>query len=135
MTDDTGINEIEQEIFATELDSFVPEKILDAHSHMWTQSANADGIPPGFKEFEADVPMDVWRRRLDELLPGRQQSALFLPLSIRGSIEDAELQNEWVSREAHTDPLSRPAMWISPNMDPDYVRQEVKRLKVSGFKC
>jgi predicted TIM-barrel fold metal-dependent hydrolase len=135
MTDKTRANEIEQEIFATELDSFVPDKILDSHSHMWTQTTNEDGIPPGFKEFDADVTMDIWRSRLDDLLPGRQQSALFLPLSIRGSIEDAELQNEWVSREAHTDSLSRPAMWISPNMDPDYVRQEVKRLRPSGFKC
>ena len=32
-------NEIEREIFTRELNSFVPDKALDAHAHMWA------GIP------------------------------------------------------------------------------------------
>lgn len=135
MTADNHANELDREIFQSELDGFVPDSVLDAHAHIWSRSARSPTIPKGFEQFDEEITLEVWRRWMDELLPGRRQGGLMIPLAIKATQAIAQQQNEFASRQAQLDPLCRPSMFISPRMDPDYVRQEASRLKVAGFKC
>ena len=129
--------EMDQEVFARELDSFVPGRVLDSHTHIWSpprfDPTDSKKTVEGFDESEMTI--QAWRQWMDELLPGRRQGGLMIPGIFGDTLESTQRQNEFVSREALSDPLCRPIMFISPDMDPDYVRQEVTRLNVSGLKC
>ena len=62
-------------------------------------------------------------------------AALFLPSF---TIDDAgpfTEQNEWVARSAAGAPDCRGMFFIRPKDDPEWARQEVKRLGLHGFKC
>lgn len=135
MPDDTHITEAEHEIFQRELDSFVPEVVLDAHAHLWSSSISGPNLSDAFTPFEDETTIEVWHRRMDELFPGRRQGGLVIPGVLKGGLDSLERQNEFVSREALSDPLCRPSMFVTPQMDAAYVRQEVKRLNVAGLKC
>ena len=37
MATSTGVEDIDREFFARELDSFLPDRIYDAHAHLWDQ--------------------------------------------------------------------------------------------------
>ena len=104
----TQVNELEREIFQRELDGFVPDNILDAHAHLWSRSARSPTIPSGFEQFDEEITLEVWRRRMDELLPGRRQGGLMIPLAIEATQEMAQQQNEFASRQALRDPWCRP---------------------------
>ena len=132
---ETHVNDADRELFQRGLDSFVPDDVLDAHTHIWSLSVHDSTHGEGFALFEPDMTLERWRRHLNEFMPGRRQGGLIIPGLLGGSPESLRQQNEFVSREALSDPWCRPSMMVTPEMDTDYVRQEVKRLKVSGLKC
>jgi glutamate-1-semialdehyde 2,1-aminomutase len=129
--------EADRELFARELDSFVPDVICDAHTHLWAKAH----LPPtgydAFRQIEEDVvDLAVYRRRMAELLPGRRVAGgLILPGAVAATGEQVQAENELVAAEVAADPGWRGAMLVSPEMDPEYVRQEVRRLGLSGLKC
>jgi len=125
----------ERDLFHRELDSFVPDDVLDAHTHIWSRSVHDDTQGSDFDSFEYDMTLEYWRRHLNELMPGRRQGGLIIPGLMSGSHTSLQQQNEFVSREALSDPWCRPSMMVRPEVDADYARQEVRRLKVSGLKC
>lgn len=129
--------EADLEIFRRELDSFVPDTICDAHMHLW---AKAHLPPTGYDAFrhieEEVVDLTVYRRRMAELLPGRRVvGGLVLPGAVGAPEEQVQAQNELVAAETAIDQGWRGAMLVSPEMEPEYVRGEVRRLGLSGLKC
>ena len=131
----THAGEADQLLFQRELDSFVPNKVLDAHSHIWSVSVHDSTLSRDFERLGKHVTLEHWRLHLNELLPGRRQGGLLLPEVFGTTLESVQQQNEFVSREALSDPWCRPSMFVTPQMDPDYVRQEVRRLRIAGLKC
>ena len=129
--------EADLELFRRELDSFVPEEICDAHMHLWAKSH----LPPtgydAFRELEEDViNLAAYHRRMAELLPGRRVAGgLILPGAVGALGEQIAAQNAFTAAEAAANPGWRGAMLVSPDMDPEYVRGEVRRLGLSGLKC
>ncbi len=130
-------NEADREFFARELDSFVPDVICDAHMHLWAKAQ----LPPtgweAFRQIEKDVVnLVAYRQRMAELLPGRRVAGgLILPGAVAATGEQLVAQNELVAAEIAADTNWRGAMLVSPEMDPEYVRGEVRRLRLSGLKC
>ena len=126
--------EVDLELFRRELDSFVPDTICDAHMHLWAKTH----LPPtgydGFRELEEDViDLAAYRRRMAELLPGRRVAGgLILPGAVGALGEQIAAQNAFTAAEAAADPGWRGAMLVSPEMDPEYVRAEVRRLGLVG---
>jgi len=129
--------EADLELFRRELDSFVPDTICDAHMHLWAKTH----LPPtgydGFRELEEDIiDLAAYRRRMAELLPGRRVAGgLILPGSVGALGEQVAAQNAFTAAEAAADPGWRGAMLVSPGMDPEYIRAEVRRLGLAGLKC
>ena len=131
------VSEADRELFARELDSFVPDVICDAHMHLWAKTQ----LPPigwaAFRQLEEDViDLAAYRRRMAELLPGRRVAGgLILPGAVAATGAQLLSQNELVARQVAADDGWRGAMLVSPEMDPEYVRGEVRRLGLSGLKC
>ncbi len=130
-------NEADRELFGRELDSFVPDVICDAHMHLWAKTQ----LPPtgweAFRQVEEDViDLAAYRRRMAELLPGRRVAGgLILPGAVAATGEQLLSQNELVATQVAADDGWRGAMLVSPEMDPEYVRSEVRRFGLSGLKC
>jgi glutamate-1-semialdehyde 2,1-aminomutase len=130
-------SEADRELFACELDSFVPDVIGDAHMHLWAKTQ----LPPtGWEAFrqveEAVIDLAAYRRRMAELLPGRRVAGgLILPGAVAASGEQLVAQNELVAAQVAADDGWRGAMLVSPEMAPEYVRDEVRRRRLAGLKC
>jgi predicted TIM-barrel fold metal-dependent hydrolase len=118
----------DREFFERELNTFVPERVFDAHCHLWVDKADSSDYSSlqtaGLKDY---------RRLMNDLLPGRKIAALFIPLP-DATPDRLEKQNEWISRNVR-DSHFRGSFLIKPQDDPEWVRQEVRRLKLCGLKC
>lgn len=134
-------NEIEREIFQRELNSFVPDKALDAHAHMWAgipNQKNSAGLSPWIEE---DMTIKLFRDLMEDLIPKRTIGGLMLalPMGIHGMVNTSSntvtLQAEHIAHETKSDPTCISTMFVSPKLDPDFIRQEVKRLHIGGLKC
>jgi glutamate-1-semialdehyde 2,1-aminomutase len=128
----------DRELFARELDSFVPDTVCDAHCHLW---AKAD-LPPdaaagAFGTVETPVvDLAAYRSYMAELLPGRTVAGgLLIPGAVGATGAGLAAENELVAREAHAAPGFANSFLITPQMEPDYVRAEVRRLGARGLKC
>ena len=130
-------NETERALFERELKSFVPDVVYDAHAHLW---AKADVPGQGWGTFqsieEPVVTLATYRQRMDELMPGvRVRGGLFIPGAVGATDKGMQAENELVAREVASDPECCGSLLVTPQLDPDYIRQEVRRLHLSGLKC
>ncbi len=120
---------VDREFFERELASFVPQRIFDAHCHLW----RAAHYQPNQAGFPDDVGYETYREMIDWLHPGRDVSALFIPIpSQREVMQDA---SQWISEQTAVDPNCRGLFFVRPEDDPEWVRDEVRRLGLCGLKC
>lgn len=133
----TSPAEADLSLFRRELDSFVPDRIFDAHAHLWARAHVPPGTSPAFESAAQEVVgLDEYRRLMAALLPGREiAGGLFIPGAIGAQGADLAAENELVAREAMADSHCRNALLVSPEMDEDLVRAEVRRLRPVGLKC
>ena len=129
-----ALHDHERELFQRELASFVPDRVFDAHCHLWPTEHDEShwqcskfGQPMGFEEY---------RRTIDMLHPGRDVASNFLPLP-QGQRELVVAANQWQSEQVAADPTgrSRGALFVTPDDDPAQIESDVKRLKLHGLKC
>ena len=83
----------DREFYERELATFVPGRVFDVHTHLWHSDHRVIPDVPeigGYAEFRALI---------DQLHPGRQVSALFIPIAFD---ERAPLGNAWIAK--HTIP-------------------------------
>ncbi len=125
--------EHDQVFFERELRSFVPERILDAHAHLWR--AGHEGIHTIAGDAGADTYGDLVRQ-----VQGRRSSAaVFIPSfeGPGGRFDDETLRaaaNAWVAGESAR--ARCPGLFmVRPGDDPEWVREQVKRLQLAGLKC
>ncbi|MBM3804856.1 MAG: hypothetical protein FJW26_21415 [Acidimicrobiia bacterium] len=124
-----ALRDEDREFYERELASFVPDRIYDAHTHLWhaehsSWTANP-AIPP-------TVGLDEYRKLIDDLHPGRRVSALFIPAQFN---ELRAMGNDWIAANVARDPSSRGLYFVTPDDDPEKVRQGVRRLGLHGLKC
>lgn len=118
----------DREFYERELASFIPDRIFDAHTHLWCE--NSSSAP--FRNICPAVGLKEYRELMNALHPGRQPAALFIPLP---SGECASQNNEWIAQHTADDPLCRGLFFVKPEDDPEWVRGEVRRLGLHGLKC
>ena len=115
------------EFFERELASFVPDKVFDAHAHLWH---------PDHREFPgmpAVGDYDQYQQLMADIHPGGVTKAHFVPFPVKREVL-AEA-NAWNSANAAADEDCRCLFTVTPDDDPEWVRQEVKRLGACGLKC
>ena len=121
----------DRDFFERELASFLPDRVFDAHAHVWAHrnmhpSRRITSLPRDgdFKEFS---------RMLRALHPGRVCAAnIFHRICPPEHFEGANL---WTSRQVRCDSRYRGLFLTSPEADPEWLRQEVRRLGLAGLKC
>jgi predicted TIM-barrel fold metal-dependent hydrolase len=90
-------NAFDQDIWAKELESFVPERVFDAHCHLW-QEANAGNN----REYQSTLRLEVDGQRLDEwsriIFPGRELGFYYLGTPLRDS--DIQGHNAFLLQES-----------------------------------
>lgn len=117
----------DQAFFARELAAFVPDRVFDAHTHLWQESH----APWKVEGHQGDVGYEEYVRLVDCLHPGRRVAALFIPYSDRAEMLPAA--NAWAAQNRRPD--CRALFFVKPSDDPEWVRHEVRRLGASGLKC
>lgn len=127
--------EHDRAFFERELASFVPDNVFDAHCHLSGPNCD-DGI--GDASAWPVTGYEEYRYLIDMLHPGRRVAAHFLTGSFiawGSTDEQVRLSNEWVSKQIAKAPDCRGCFFIRPTDDPEWVRQEVRRLGLHGLKC
>ncbi len=131
---DWAATDYDQELFESELDSFVPERIFDAHAHLYNVDYfPQDDIPPALLRGPRVVDADVYLAHMAELLPGRSISALAFPFP-RGRLQMTPA-NGFVAAESAKIPGSRGQMMVAPTDDPEMIRETVRSNGLVGLKC
>ena len=131
MTTDSGFTDVDGEFFRRELEAFLPDRIYDAHAHMWRQDWASFTLGPGIR----DVGMAEYDRAIAEIHGGRPTETLFLSfvtLDHRDRIAEA---NAWTAAQIDGRPACRGHFFVTPQDDPEWVRDEVRRLGLHGLKC
>lgn len=117
----------DMEFFQRELADFVPDKVFDAHVHLW-RPEQFDGPSPGVPEV---VSHENYRQVLDFMHPGRLSGALFMGFPYDCKVE---MVNEFVAESTAAEPTCRGLFISRPTDDPEWLRQEVRRLSLHGLK-
>lgn len=127
-TADQLITDQDREILDRELADFVPDRVFDAHVHFkhpkffWHDLPGVDG-PLGWDEFT---------QLQGSLYPGRELGGIVLAYTQPGG--DVSFCNQFVSEQVAGRPGVVGFMFVKPDDDPDFVRAEVQRLGLRGFK-
>ncbi len=126
-------NPFDADLFRRELESFIPDRIFDAHAHLYRRDFFRGSVPALVARFP-ELGLNEFRQLMRELIPNRQiGGGLFFGWP--DPEIDIERNNEFVRDQVSRDPGSRAQMLITPEMDPEFVRERVKRDGFAGLKC
>ena len=123
----------EREFYERELSSFLPDRLFDMHAHLWSDRFHAAISPAGFP---ADVTHEAYIQLMGETFPGRRFGGWFLPKPIlKDEQRDALAASEWVAEGVRGRADAFGAFLVRPDDDPEWVREQVRRLRLRGLKC
>ena len=118
------------ELFHRELATFAPRRVYDVHAHLY-RTQFWDTPDPQIAAGPPDVSLAIWQEQMEWIFPGRDVHGVHLPLAF---VADTNPGNEWVAEHIRRDPCARGHFLVRPTDDPEWVRQEVKRLGMHGLK-
>ena len=121
----------DEEFFAREIDTFLPDRVFDAHTHLWKQSF----VPWSIEGGPADVGYPEYMQLMQDIHPNREAGALFIPSVETDGSGSFTPSNEWVAEASAQSTACRHLFFVRPGDDPEWVRQEVRRLNAHGLKC
>ena len=116
--------------FTRELESFLPDRIFDAHCHVWHRdhAVKPVGIPP-------IVGHSEYLETIKDIHGGRRTCAMFIPSPMNTEDSIMAAANAWTSQACGADPDFRGLFFIKPEKDAEWVRDQVRRLGLNGLKC
>ena len=123
----SGLTTEDREFYERELESFVPDRVFDAHAHLWCPEHKKwpqRGFPKAVGSLE-------FQRVMDQLHPTRSNAGLFM----HAVWERTDIANKWLADQVHLNAANRGLFLVKPEDDPEWVRQEVRRLGLHGLKC
>ena len=121
----------DHDFFERELAGFLPDRIFDAHCHLW----RAGDVPFKLPGYEQGVGAAEYLALLADLHPGREYAALFLSFAMPDQPGSRDRMNAFIAQQTALDPRFRGEFFVQPGDDPEWVRQEVRRLGLHGLKC
>jgi Tat protein secretion system quality control protein TatD with DNase activity len=124
--------ELDREMFSRELDSFVPPRIFDAHCHLYRASFFSGNVPQLVAEFP-EMGFAEYLKIIEDITPGRETHGLFFGWPEVGV--DIVANNRYVVDQVRNDQQSRAHMLTTPTMDPEFIRESVRKDGFVGLKC
>ena len=120
-------NEHDQVIWDEELSDFVPDRVFDAHIHLF----NSAHYPPGNAAWSDQGLADI-QQWAETLYPGRRTHFLALGSPLIGI--DVAAHNAWLINEIQQDANSRLNRLVTPACTPDEISRDVEQAGVVGLK-
>ena len=122
---------VDRDFFRRELESFVPDQVFDAHTHLWKQDWINWSVPGlcqdcGYAEYQAGM---------QDLHPGRTTQALFIPFVAPEHRDQSLAANQWIASQLAHDRNCRGLFFVKPEDDPEWIRENVRQLGLHGLKC
>ena len=129
MTATWGLRDYDDQFFARELDSFVPDRVFDAHAHLyhikhWERAQGAVSGPEV-------VTIEEFQRQIAWLMPRRKVTGLFFGVGFHAGFMES---NHFVAEQVRPHSGNFSHMLVAPDMDPERVRETAKRLGFRGLK-
>ncbi len=127
----------DRELIDRELATFLPDRIFDAHAHLFARSHFPPGAAPAWMDSGPDrCGMSEYESFAEWLHPNeRTAGGLFFGLAFTG---DRDANNAFVAAEVAACRTTRPVfaqLIVSPEDDPELVREHVQRGGFVGLKC
>ncbi len=120
----------DQQIWDEELQDFVPDRVFDAHIHMFHPEHLTPAASPssawGHTDFSA---LQQWAARL---YPGRETHFLVLGTPIQGI--DVTAHNRWCIEQVQQDPQSRMNRLVTPSCRVEDIERDVREQGFIGLK-
>ena len=116
---------LDRKIWVDELNDFVPQRIFDAHAHLWNDAFATPATPHNNDWRDFNTGLTELRRISALLLPGRELHFLAFPTPINPV--DFDRLNSWTAEELRADPQSYGAMLVTPEMSGNYVSEYINR--------
>lgn len=122
--------EYDRMIWETELSDFVPDKVFDAHAHLWSEKNANASTAASVLRYEADA--GTLFRWGNTVFPGRQLAFMMLGSPVRGV--DFESDREWCVKESLRCPGCVCGVLLPPWMEPEKLISEYRRLHFKAVK-
>ncbi len=122
----TELNATDRKLLHRAIDGFVPEKVFDAHTHLFHSRHFAEGKRPVFLNEDRGYGMADFQAAMHLWMPGREVEGLFFGYPSAGN--DRVGENAWVQSQIDLSTNSRALVLAAPTDDP----AEVRRLLSSG---
>ena len=130
MAGDWTITDFDREIWAEELNDFVPDTVFDAHTHIWDD--NCAGSCTSYMSMRLDVGYDTLRQWNQEIFPGRKLGFLLLGTPIPGL--DIQAFHAFAAAEAAKNPLHLCSTSIIPQTTPEELDEVIRKYHFTGLK-
>ncbi|HRJ40556.1 MAG TPA: amidohydrolase family protein [Caldilineaceae bacterium] len=127
----------DREFVARHIEPYLPDKLFDAHAHLFRHSHYpAGGVPEHLHGTPLEIGLAVYRQQMEWLHPhGRTVGGLFFGLAFQG---DRTGNDDFVAAEVAAGQAngfnSLGQMLIAPEMDAETVRESVRRQGFVGLK-
>jgi glutamate-1-semialdehyde 2,1-aminomutase len=119
----------DQQIWDEELNDFVPDRLFDAHIHLFHPDHTSQS---GSSSTWGMADLEILRKWSQRLYPGRQAHFLALGTPIVGI--DVARHNAWCVEQIQQDPHSRFNCLVTPSCDVKDIESLVQRQGVIGLK-
>jgi predicted TIM-barrel fold metal-dependent hydrolase len=127
----------DRDFVARHVKPYLPDKIFDAHAHLFCHTHYLpDKLPAHLIGTPTAIGLAIYREHMEWLHPGgRTSGGLFFGLAFQG---DRKGNDDYVAAEVKTGQATGfhafGQMLIAPEMEPDYVRETVRRHGFVGLK-
>lgn len=131
-------NEIEEKI-AQEIQKFLPEKVFDSHTHMYSLKlfnlAHIKEKASWFSRGPSDVTIGLWRTHMKKLLgKARVKGGLFTYVPFLKTIEDINKGNDFLLEQIKKNSDCYGLIVVSPDSKFSNIECYIKKPHVVGFK-
>ena len=118
----------DEQIWHDELADFVPERIFDAHVHLF----NGTHLPDSVESSWSFADLNTLRRWAARLYPGRETNFLVLGTPCREM--DVDAHNHWAADQVRQDSASRMNRLVTPDCAVASIGSDVERYGFIGLK-
>lgn len=122
----TELTDTDRKLLHRAIDGFVPQKVFDAHTHLFHSRHFAEGKRPVFLDEDRGYGMADFQGAMQLWMPGREVEGLFFGYPSAGNNRVGE--NAWLQSQIDMSTNSRALVLAAPTDDP----AEVRRLMSTG---
>ena len=133
------LHPLDRQIWEEELSGFVPQRVFDAHCHMYRREfdLNYRAALSSRTDFTAetvwrDCDLEVVQTAESVLMPGRKITRLAFPFPFRRC--DFERSNQFIAAEIDKEHGSAALMLVEPAMSSEQVEKTILRHRLLGLK-